>query len=102
MRSIKERLASLFKSSDHGVLVGSTEEFQGQERDVMIISTVRSSQGEEKSEVKGAGLGFLTNCKRFNVAITRARTLMIVIGDPVLLQRDENWKELLKHAVDNG
>ena len=57
------------------VKVGSTETFQGQERRVIIISTVRSSEDYVSSDVLH-NLGFLENPKRFNVAVTRAQALL--------------------------
>jgi helicase MOV-10 len=82
------------------IMVGSTEQFQGQERDAIILSTVRSYTVAKEGH--GGGLGFLTNPKRFNVAITRAKSMLVVVGDPYLLQRDKRWRALIKHAVDNG
>ena len=52
------------------VMVGSTEEFQGQERRIIILSTVRSSPQYVLTDQQYK-LGFLQNPKRFNVAITR-------------------------------
>ena len=64
--------------------VGTTEEFQGQERKVVILSTVRSSP-EYVSLDQTHRLGFLADPKRFNVAITRAQALLIVVGNPNIL-----------------
>ena len=84
-----------------GISVGSTEVFQGQERKVIIISTVRSNAEFLPSDFKHR-LGFLRNPKRFNVAITRTKALLIVVGNPELLCQDEHWQELINYAHDNG
>ena len=43
-------------------------------------------------------MGFLKDYQRFNVAITRAKELLLVIGDPQLLMKDKNWRELINHT----
>ncbi|KAL9871590.1 putative RNA helicase armi [Glossina fuscipes fuscipes] len=57
------------------------EEFQGEERDIILISTVRSSKVHIPSDVHHA-LGFIQNEERINVAITRPRCLLIIYGNP--------------------
>ncbi|XP_053562625.1 helicase MOV-10 [Bombina bombina] len=81
--------------------VGSVEEFQGQERKVIIISTVRSCQDYVKFD-EDFNLGFLNNPKRFNVAITRAKALLILVGNPIVLQKDPNWSRFLKFCQEKG
>ena len=83
------------------IKVGSTEEFQGQERRVIILTTVRTSKQFVESDAKH-NLGFLTNPKRFNVATTRAQALMVVVGDPRVLHDDKHWGALLKYCVEKG
>ncbi|XP_077567431.1 RNA helicase Mov10l1 [Stigmatopora nigra] len=83
------------------IKVGSVEEFQGQEFLVIILSTVRSNESAPSDDLSSA-LGFLTNPKRFNVAITRARALLIIVGNPHLLIRDTCFRALLHYCFTNG
>ncbi|KAG4069838.1 hypothetical protein HA402_009545 [Bradysia odoriphaga] len=76
------------------ITIGSTEQFQGQERKVIIMSTVRSGS---------SNLGdFVKNPQRFNVMITRAKSLLIVVGNPHLLSQDENWSKFIHFCLRNG
>ncbi|XP_007546763.1 RNA helicase Mov10l1 [Poecilia formosa] len=83
------------------IKVGSVEEFQGQEFLVIILSTVRSSESVESEDLQSS-LGFLANPKRFNVAITRPKALLIIVGDPHTLIRDPCFRALLQYCFSNG
>ena len=83
-----------------GLKVGSVEEFQGQERPVILLTTVRSRTN--LSNVRNGDLGFLTSEKRMNVSITRAQSLLVVVGDPDLLCTHPVWRELLSSIVALG
>ncbi|KIM34476.1 hypothetical protein M408DRAFT_325872 [Serendipita vermifera MAFF 305830] len=84
-----------------GIKVGSVEEFQGQERRVIIVSTVRSNVEFVLSDITHT-LGFIANPRRFNVAMTRAQALLIVIGDPNVLSLDPLWRSFLNYIYNNG
>ncbi|KAJ7430120.1 P-loop containing nucleoside triphosphate hydrolase protein [Mycena galericulata] len=84
-----------------GITVGSVEEFQGQERRVIIMSTVRSNTNYVESDIRRT-LGFVANPKRFNVAITRAQALLIVIGNPDILALDPLWRNFLNYIHIRG
>lgn len=108
------------------ITVGTAEAFQGQEKAVIIVSTVRSG---------GSRLGFVNNARvsnqrpfeifsflfisplneikwsnsilnsilqRFNVMITRAKSLLVIVGDPHSLQHDANWNKLIEYCLENN
>ncbi|KAK2898644.1 hypothetical protein Q8A67_010062 [Cirrhinus molitorella] len=81
--------------------VGSVEEFQGQERRVIMVSAVRSSKEHILSD-ELFNIGFLKNEKRFNVAVTRAKALFIMVGNPTILRTDESWGRFIDFCFDQG
>ncbi|KAK0092944.1 hypothetical protein PV326_000266 [Microctonus aethiopoides] len=80
--------------------IGSVEEFQGQERKIIILSTVRSTNKHVSDDIKYS-LGFIASPRRLNVAITRARSLIIILGDPNLLSQDPYWRNVLNYCIKN-
>ncbi|KAG1741528.1 RNA helicase [Suillus paluster] len=91
-----QKIRKMLKAVAEDVKVGSVEEFQGQERRVIIISTVRSSRNFIEFDLRHT-LGFVANPRRFNVAVTRAQALLIVIGDPNVLSLDPLWRSFLNY-----
>ncbi|KAF8916713.1 P-loop containing nucleoside triphosphate hydrolase protein [Mucidula mucida] len=83
------------------ITVGSVEQFQGQERRVIIISTVRSNKEFITSDIKRS-LGFVANRQRFNVAVTRAQALLIVVGNPEVLSLDPLWRGFMNYIYTKG
>lgn len=77
-----------------GVTVNTIDSFQGQERDVVYLSLVRSN---EKGEI-----GFLRDYRRMNVAMTRARMKLVIIGDSATLGNDKFYAEFLEFAESIG
>lgn len=78
-----------------GVDFSSVDGFQGQEKDVIIISCVRSN--------RHGAIGFLSDQRRLNVALTRARCNMIVIGNGDMLQGASTvWRRLVQEAQVRG
>ncbi|KAM6137732.1 RNA helicase Mov10l1 [Pterocles gutturalis] len=95
-----EKIRFLLRSVDLAdIKVGTVEEFQGQEYMAIILSTVRSHE-DLFSDDKHC-LGFLSNPKRFNVAITRAKALLIVVGNPHVLVKDPCFCALLEYSLTN-
>lgn len=95
-----ERLAKLAEASEEisilarYVTINTVDAFQGQERDIIAISFVRSN---EKSEV-----GFLSDIRRTNVAMTRARKKLIMVGDSATLGTHPFYLELLDYVQQKG
>ncbi|XP_065596998.1 RNA helicase Mov10l1 [Cyrtonyx montezumae] len=96
-----EKIKFLLRSINlSDIKVGTVEEFQGQEYMVIILSTVRSY--EDAFAEEEYHLGFLSNPKRFNVAITRAKALLIVLGNPHVLVKDPCFCALLEYSLTNN
>ena len=80
------RKCESFKPYRHSISVNTVDGFQGQERDIILISLVRSNdQGQ---------IGFLNDLRRMNVAITRARMKLIILGDKATLCRHPFYRKL--------
>lgn len=85
----KIRTGSFFRPFRHLITVHTIDGFQGQERDVIFISLVRAN--EEGS------IGFLTDLRRMNVAITRARMKLVILGDAITLTKHPFYKKLFEY-----
>ena len=76
-----EKIRELINNPE--ITVETVEKFQGSERRVILISTVRT----------GYTLGFIGDKLRLNTAITRAKHLLIVVGHKTSLSRNKSWKK---------
>lgn len=76
------------------ISVNTVDGFQGQERDVILISMVR---GNDEGRI-----GFLNDLRRMNVAITRARMKLIILGDTSTLSKTRFYRKLIEHVTNNG
>ena len=88
------KMQHFFRPLKRQISVGSVDGFQGQERDVIVISMVRDNdQGT---------IGFLRDLRRMNVAITRARMKLIVIGNTETLAKHPFYAKLIAHFEKYG
>ncbi|MCR4680143.1 MAG: hypothetical protein K5636_00835 [Bacteroidales bacterium] len=74
--------------------VNTVDGFQGQERDIILISMVRDNEQ--------GSIGFLKDIRRMNVAITRAKRKLIVVGNCETLSKNEFYRELVEYFQENG
>lgn len=84
------RQSARLKPYRHLITIDTVDGFQGRERDIIVISMVRSNETGQ--------IGFLSDLRRMNVAITRARMKLIVIGDRATLSRHRFYRLLAAHA----
>jgi len=76
---------------DAGLEIDSVDGFQGREKDAILFSAVRSNSDGE--------VGFLADVRRLNVAITRARKKLVIVGDSATLSTNDTWRALFDHAI---
>ncbi|XP_040908395.1 putative helicase mov-10-B.1 [Toxotes jaculatrix] len=91
----------LRKENLENILVGTVEQFQGKEFNVILVSTVRSNPTLTACDQRFT-LGFVTDEKRFNVAMTRAQALLIVVGDPRVLITNRVWNKFIHYCYKEG
>jgi superfamily I DNA and/or RNA helicase len=92
---LKEQLlhSPLFKLYGDKISANTIDSFQGQERDVVYIGMTRSNP-ESK-------IGFLSDIRRMNVAMTRARKKLVIIGDSATLSQSAFYAGLIRYAEDH-
>ena len=79
-----------FKPYRQVISVNTVDGFQGQERDIILISLVRSNENGQ--------IGFLSDLRRMNVAMTRARMKLIIFGDKTTLQHHAFYRQLIRYV----
>ena len=87
-RMIKKK--DFFKPFRHLISVNTVDGFQGQERDIILISLVRANAEGQ--------IGFLRDLRRMNVAMTRARMKLVILGDAGTLTRHPFYKKLHEYV----
>uniref|UniRef100_A0A6G1SPJ2 Putative helicase senataxin n=1 Tax=Aceria tosichella TaxID=561515 RepID=A0A6G1SPJ2_9ACAR len=92
-RLLTSRIASLQSQRQIRVDVNTCDGFQGQEKDIIILSCVRTFE-------YGNSIGFLKSFQRVNVALTRAKRCLIVCLSGKASSRDKTWAALVEDAVE--
>ncbi|MDZ7671384.1 MAG: IGHMBP2 family helicase [Halanaerobiales bacterium] len=86
----------LFKKHNNieNLEINTVDGFQGREKEVVLISLVRSNSHNN--------IGFLRDLRRLNVALTRAKRKLIIIGDSSTIEKNETYKNLIDYIKDKG
>ena len=75
---------------------GTVDGFQGQEKDIIIVSCVRAGPGVQR-------IGHLVDLRRMNVALTRARCSLLILGHAATLERSDNlWAKIVTDARERS
>ncbi|CAH8316930.1 unnamed protein product [Eruca vesicaria subsp. sativa] len=91
VKTFEDRFTQMFgKEAEEMVDINTVDGFQGREKDVAIFSCVRANDA--------GGIGFLSNSRRMNVGITRAKSSVLVVGSAATLKSDPLWKNLVESA----
>ncbi|MBI1184532.1 AAA family ATPase [bacterium] len=90
---LKKQLAE-FPFPKDKISINTIDGFQGQERDIIYISLVRSNDRNE--------IGFLKDYRRMNVALTRARKKLVVVGDSATIANDHFYNSFVAYAEAQG
>ncbi len=93
VRKMEELMRSKGGLWNH-IKINTVDAFQGQERDIVYISLVRSNNNGD--------IGFLKDYRRMNVAMTRAKKKLIIIGDSATLSNDRFYADLLEFVEKKG
>ena len=94
---LKDHFDEAFKDDENlmsKVAINTVDSFQGQERDIIYISLVRSN---EKGEI-----GFLADTRRMNVAMTRAKKKLVIIGDSATIGQHAFYGQFLDYINEIG
>lgn len=91
----------------HAIEIDSVDGFQGREKDVVIVSLVRSTPvlsgaSARLAQSKDGGIGFLADTRRMNVAMTRAKRKLIVIGDSATITAHPFYEKMVKYFESIG
>ncbi|KAL1101255.1 hypothetical protein V6Z11_D05G286900 [Gossypium hirsutum] len=90
LKCLQHEFESVIKSEEgNDLYINTVDAFQGQERDVIIMSCVRASSH---------GVGFVADIRRMNVALTRARRALLVMGNAKALVQSDDWAALIADA----
>lgn len=101
---LRSRFSSAFGSSTIDEMEFNTVDgFQGREVDILILSTVRAAERRRATPgMNSSTIGFVADVRRMNVALTRARLSLWIMGNAKTLQTNQNWAALIKDAQERN
>ncbi|KAH9668004.1 p-loop containing nucleoside triphosphate hydrolases superfamily protein [Citrus sinensis] len=101
---LRSQFSNAFGSSvTSDIEFNTVDGFQGREVDILILSTVRAADSSSASSgSRSSSIGFVADVRRMNVALTRARLSLWILGNARTLQMNYNWAALVKDAKERN
>ncbi|XP_024378491.1 probable helicase MAGATAMA 3 [Physcomitrium patens] len=93
VKLLRQRFTEVLgKETARLVDINTVDGFQGREKDIAIFSCVRATEGKS--------IGFVSDFRRMNVGLTRARASMLVVGCAKALKIDKHWRNLVTSSIE--
>ena len=110
VKKFKEEKNNIKELSGVDIAINTVDSFQGQERDIVLFSTVRSNNNNKKTLLttnntnKGESetIGFLNDFRRMNVALSRAKLGCFIVGNSEKFKSDFYWAKLIQFCKDKN
>ena len=104
VKKFKEDKYKLNELNEDNITINTVDSFQGQERDIVLFSTVRSNNNKNNSSLISnqdkEAIGFLNDFRRMNVALSRAKLGCFIIGNSQKFKNDPFWQKLINFCKE--
>ena len=84
------------------IAINTVDSFQGQERDIVLFSTVRANNKDNNSSSGNDAIGFLSDFRRMNVALSRAKLGCFIVGNSQKFKNDPYWGKLINFCKERN
>ena len=101
VKKFKDEKYKLSDFSNIDIAINTVDSFQGQERDIVLFSTVRSNN-KNSNGINNDVIGFLSDFRRMNVAISRAKFGCFIVGNSNKFKSDPYWEKLINFCKDKN
>ena len=102
VKKFKEEKYNYRELSEIDLAINTVDSFQGQERDIVIFSTVRSNNKNNNNNTNNDVIGFMSDFRRMNVALSRAKFGCFIVGNSQKFKNDPYWEKLINFCQEKN